>query len=431
MFATCSGRALRRLARWGDLIEVQAEQVLAREGHSDWWFFVVVAGRVTLSRDGVVTGELAPGAHFGEAALIGLRPQPLTATATESCVLFVLGPRYFLSLLSSSAPSSAGFRRVIAPHVAPKQFAEHIQGLHIEADAEWRALAARNAALAGVGARTPAKSSGTDLPQRDRLPGRALTLAEAVAALGALPPPPVPSTTEPSVARRFWWVGPAAAGLALAAAALLLYHPPRLVLSPGRPVDVIADITVTGAPTYQPAGHYLLLWVNARQPTLAGYLAARVAGRTVVPLDSVDAIEQRASGREQYLDSQSGAIRLALAAVGLDPRRVSVHIRDRGLLGPSAGLAYALALDDLLTPGDLSKGRTIGVTGQLNPDGSVAPIGGLLLKARGAVHAHASQLVVPFPQAHSADAVLPACGVRTFREALQRVRAGTCGERVL
>src|SRR4051794_21522105 len=110
-FATCSARQLRRLARWGDLIEVQANQVLVREGHSDWWFFVVVSGRVTLSRDGVATGELLPGAHLGEAALIGLRPQPLTATATEACVLFLLGPRYVPSLLSSSA----GFRRAIAP----------------------------------------------------------------------------------------------------------------------------------------------------------------------------------------------------------------------------------------------------------------------------------------------------------------------------
>src|SRR3954447_23097486 len=80
VFATCSYRQLRRVARWGDLIEVPADQVLAREGHSDWWFFMVVSGRVTLSRDGTPTGELSRGAHFGDFALIGLRPQPFTAT---------------------------------------------------------------------------------------------------------------------------------------------------------------------------------------------------------------------------------------------------------------------------------------------------------------------------------------------------------------
>ena len=414
MFATFSGRQLRRIARWGDLIEVQSDQVLAREGHSDWWFFVVVSGRVTLSRDGVSTGELTQGAHFGEAALIGLRPQPLTATATESCVLFVLGPRYVLSLLSSSA----GFRRAIAPDVEPKQFADYTHRMHAEGEAEWQAVKTRNAALAAVGARAPAKPSGLNLPQRDRLPGRTLSLAEAAAALGALPAPPSTAAAESSAARRLWWVAPASAAVALAAAALLLYHPPRLVLSAGRPIDVTADITVTGAPTYQPSGHYLMLWVNARQPNLAGYLVARVEGRTVVPLDRVDAVEQRASGREQYLDSQSSAIRLGVAAAGLNSRNVAVHIRDRGFLGPSAGLAYALAIDDLLTPGDLTRGRSIGVTGELDPDGRVAPIGWLLLKAHGAADDHASLLVAPSPQAASADAVLPTCGVTTFRDAL-------------
>src|SRR3954465_5414899 len=336
VFATCSARQLRRLARWGDLIEVPADQVLVREEHSDWWFFVVVSGRVTLSRAGVTTGQLLPGENFGETALIGLRPQPLTATATGSCVLFVLGPRYVLSLLSSSS----GFRRAIAPHVEPKEFADFTHRMHADGEAEWRALAARNSVLATVGAHTPAKQSSVNVPQRDRLPGRPLSLAEAAAALGALPPPPSNATAEPGVARRFWWIVPAAAGIALAAALLLLYHPPRLVLSAGRPVDVTGDITVTGAPTYQPSGHYLLLWVDARQPTLAGYLVARVEGRSVVPLDRVDAVEQRARGRGQSVDSQSAAIRLALASTGLNPHEVTVHIRDRGLLGPSAGLVY-------------------------------------------------------------------------------------------
>src|SRR5205085_6345484 len=109
-FAACTSRQLRRVRRWGDLIEVGADQVLARQDHSDWWFFVVVSGRVALTTDGRVVGELRPGAHFGENALIGLRPQPVTATAPESTALFALGPGYVLSLLSASV----GFRRAVA-----------------------------------------------------------------------------------------------------------------------------------------------------------------------------------------------------------------------------------------------------------------------------------------------------------------------------
>ena len=417
VFAACPARALRRISRWGDVIEVPAGQVLAREDHSDWWFFVVVSGRVSLSREGQAVGELLPGSHCGDAALIGLRPQPATATAAESCVLFVLGPRYVLSLLSSSA----GFRRAVAPEVEPRDFADFTRCMHAEGETEWRALALahRQSSLATVGAPARPQPVARTAPQRDRLPGRTLSLAEAAAALGALPlPPSGPASTDASTVRRLWWIAPAVTTLALVAAALLLYHPPRLVVSAGRSIDVAADIQVTGAPAYRPSGHYLLLWINARQPDLAGYLLARLEGRTVVPLDSAEAAEDRASGRDQYLGSQSTAVQIAISAAGLDPRRVRVRIRDRGFVGPSAGLAYALAVEDLLTPEDLSMGRDIAVTGELDSDGGVAPIGWLLLKARGAARDHASLLIVPAAQARAADAVLPTCGVRTFRDAL-------------
>ena len=41
--------------------------------------------------------------------------------------------------------------------------------------------------------------------------------------------------------------------------------------------------------------------------------------------------------------------------------------------GPSAGLAYALELLDLLTPGELTGGVPVAVTGDLQPDGTVGP----------------------------------------------------------
>ena len=45
--------------------------------------------------------------------------------------------------------------------------------------------------------------------------------------------------------------------------------------------------------------------------------------------------------------------------------------------GPSAGLAFTLALIDELTEGDLTGGRNIAVTGTIGLDGTVGPIGGL------------------------------------------------------
>jgi Lon-like protease len=62
-----------------------------------------------------------------------------------------------------------------------------------------------------------------------------------------------------------------------------------------------------------------------------------------------------------------------------------VDIETNTIGGPSAGLAFTLALIDELTPGELACGDKIAVTGTISLDGSVGPIGGLAQKVS-AVH---------------------------------------------
>ena len=50
------------------------------------------------------------------------------------------------------------------------------------------------------------------------------------------------------------------------------------------------------------------------------------------------------------------------------------------VVGPSAGLAYGLELLDLLTPGELTGGSSVAVTGELLADGTVGPVGGIAQK---------------------------------------------------
>ena len=48
--------------------------------------------------------------------------------------------------------------------------------------------------------------------------------------------------------------------------------------------------------------------------------------------------------------------------------------------GPSAGLAWSLGIVDRLTPGDLTDGRRVAVTGTIDPQGNVGAIGGIAQK---------------------------------------------------
>jgi PDZ domain-containing protein len=63
--------------------------------------------------------------------------------------------------------------------------------------------------------------------------------------------------------------------------------------------------------------------------------------------------------------------------------------------GPSAGTMFALAIYDSLTPGSLTGGRTVAGTGEITPDGTVGPIGGIRQKIAGAADDGAKIFLVP------------------------------------
>jgi PDZ domain-containing protein len=65
------------------------------------------------------------------------------------------------------------------------------------------------------------------------------------------------------------------------------------------------------------------------------------------------------------------------------------------VIGPSAGLAWTLGVIDRLTPGDLTHGKKIAVTGTIAEDGSVGPIGGIAQKVVGAKNAGATMFLYP------------------------------------
>lgn len=80
--------------------------------------------------------------------------------------------------------------------------------------------------------------------------------------------------------------------------------------------------------------------------------------------------------------------------VGFDfPIDVAIDSGDVG--GPSAGLAFTLALIDVLTPGELTGGRRVAVTGTMSLSGAVGPVGGGAQKAVTVRNAGYDMFLVP------------------------------------
>lgn len=74
---------------------------------------------------------------------------------------------------------------------------------------------------------------------------------------------------------------------------------------------------------------------------------------------------------------------------------VKVNFALDGIGGPSAGMIFALAIYDEMTPGDLTGGKKIAGTGTIDEQGTVGPIGGIRQKMIGARSDGAEYFLAP------------------------------------
>ena len=101
------------------------------------------------------------------------------------------------------------------------------------------------------------------------------------------------------------------------------------------------------------------------------------------------------------------------------PRELKIQSEELG--GPSAGLMFALALYNSLTPGDLTGGHRIAGTGALATDGRVRGVGGIPYKVRAAEKAGAAYFLAPTDnadEARGAARTVQVVPVGSFDEAL-------------
>ncbi|HEY5663451.1 MAG TPA: S16 family serine protease [Ilumatobacter sp.] len=134
-------------------------------------------------------------------------------------------------------------------------------------------------------------------------------------------------------------------------------------------------------------------------------LSAALATR--VPGDIIEMTIERAGTGPLTVEvpltaSPDDADRTIVGFYPFDTRRVVLPFEldiDTGSIGgPSAGLAFTLTLIDELSPGELTGGRRVAVTGTIELDGTVGPIGGLRQKAATVAQAGVEVFLVPAGQ---------------------------------
>ena len=130
------------------------------------------------------------------------------------------------------------------------------------------------------------------------------------------------------------------------------------------------------------------------------------------PGDTVDLLIDRPGEGQQEVTVELSASpddpdRTIIGFFPFDTRAITlpfeVDIRTDDIGGPSAGLAFTLAMIDELSPGDLTGPQEVAVTGTISLDGSVGAIGGLTQKVS-AVHQNGIKVfLVPASQAELDD----------------------------
>ena len=133
-------------------------------------------------------------------------------------------------------------------------------------------------------------------------------------------------------------------------------------------------------------------------PLIAGKKEGEIVTLTVTPHKSSTSVERRV----QLIVSPDEPNRVIIGFVPADTRTVDlpfeVGIDTDQIGGPSAGLAFTLALLDELTPGDLMGGKKVVATGTINEDETVGAIGALQQKAVAVKAIGADVFIIPASQ---------------------------------
>ena len=118
LFEGLSRKELVQLERVCEDVQVEPGKVLCREGQTGDEFFVIVEGRVQVTRQGRRVSTLSSGDFVGEIALVTEMLRTATVTAETPVRLFVLTRREFHAVLDQNPKVERKVLRVLARRLA-------------------------------------------------------------------------------------------------------------------------------------------------------------------------------------------------------------------------------------------------------------------------------------------------------------------------
>lgn len=177
-----------------------------------------------------------------------------------------------------------------------------------------------------------------------------------------------------------------------------------------------------------------ILAVDGKRQERVSDLVAAISDRGVG--DTVElTVDRGGVERQVRLRAEDIGNGRAGIGIGIEPiydYPVEVRIDAGNVGGPSAGAMFALAIHDVLTPGELTGGKSLAGTGTINDGGAIGPIGGIRQKMVGAREAQAEYFLAP---ADNCDEVvghvpegLTVLEVADFESAVDAVEAAATGD---